>query len=186
MLLIDRNNSQCWIYKGLLEETVYLFFLLKGNTLRNDLLYMSYKSESWKRNYLLMFATGRDYRMKSWGRENLGLQCKKRQITGKSEVLGQLWENDQLCKTREIGGTEFVGDRGLLPLTVYQDLGRTHLPWACEPGVLLWDLTLDLLIQLTLWSPQSPCPDSALSKLGRASDTTKQPSTSASHFLFCQ
>lgn len=55
-----------------------------------------------------MFAMGRDYRTKSWGRENLGLQRRERQIMGKDEVLGQLWENDVVCKTGEVGETGFL------------------------------------------------------------------------------
>ena len=47
---------------------------------------------------------------------------------GKGEVLGQLW-GEWLGggETGEVGRTGFIGDRGQLLLTVYQDLGGTHL-----------------------------------------------------------
>lgn len=136
MLIIDRN--QCWIRKHCWRK-LFLSFLLKGNTLWKHLLYVGYNSASSEKKWRECLSGPE---VTGWkAEEERTWDCNEEQILGKSEVLGQLWGG----KTGEVGGVVFTGNRGHLPLTVYQDLGGTHLLRACELGILLQDLTLGLL-----------------------------------------
>lgn len=144
MPVIDRN--QCWIQKWLLQETVFLFFLLKGSILWNYLLYKGCNSASSEKKWPMNVCQGQRLQDEKLGRKKTwGCHEEKGKLWEKLKCWGNSGENGWWAETGEVGGTGFRGDRGQLPLTVYQDLGETHLSCTCEPGVLLQDLTLGLL-----------------------------------------
>lgn len=145
MSIVDRNH--CGIQKCLMGETYFcisvVFFFLSFFFF----LFLSFSScpaPKWnmkltalqvtihlfqKGNEVWVFFRSRGHKTKYWGGKPWGCKEEIRKLWEKSKIWGNTKE-DVLGEegSGEVGETEFIGERGLLPLTVYQDPAIPVLP----------------------------------------------------------
>lgn len=162
-----------------------LFLLLKRNIFWNYMLYLGYSSDSSEKKLCMNVCQGQRLQDEKLRKKKLGVANH-----GKKWSVGATLERTARgAETGKAGRIVFIGDRGQLRLTVYQDLEGTHLSWTWSPSARPDTRLLSLKAKRAMDPPVILVylvPGSILSKPSRALGTTKKPSALTSCFLLCQ
>lgn len=114
---------------------MFLFFLLKGNIFWNCMLYMGYSSASSEKKWCMNVCQRQRLQDEKLRMKKPGVAMKRKANYGEKWSVGaNLGRMAGDAETGKAGRIWFIGDRGQLNLTVYQDLEGTHLSWTWGPS----------------------------------------------------